>query len=46
MDKNAKIYWAYGKFKIVDDRTVRPKVMEEYQSISLQELLKVIQESK
>lgn len=46
MDRNAKIYWTYGKFKIVDDRTVRPKVMEEYQSISLQESLKVIQESK
>jgi len=25
MDRNAKIYWTYGKFKIVDDRTVRLK---------------------
>ncbi len=38
--------WAHGKFKIVDDRAIRPKVMEEHQNISLQELREVIQENK
>ncbi|WP_440947841.1 hypothetical protein ACSAZL_06220 [Methanosarcina sp. T3] len=38
--------WAHGKFKIVDDHAIRPKVMEGYRNISLQELREVIQESK
>ncbi|AKB19217.1 MULTISPECIES: hypothetical protein [unclassified Methanosarcina] len=38
--------WAHGKFEIVDDHAIRPKVMEEYQNISLRELREVIQESK
>lgn len=38
--------WVHGKFKVVGDRAIRPKLTEEYQNISLQELLKTIKESK
>jgi len=37
--------WMHGKFKIVNDQAIRPKLPKEHQSIPLQKLLTVIQES-
>ncbi|MCX9011100.1 MAG: hypothetical protein OIN66_08255 [Candidatus Methanoperedens sp.] len=40
------IGWMHGKFKITNDRAIRPKLPKEHQDLPLQEVLKRIQESK
>jgi hypothetical protein len=38
--------WMHGKFKIINDHAIRPKLPKEHQDLPLQEVLKKIQENK
>lgn len=38
--------WVHGKFKIINDHAIRPKLPQDQQDLPLQEVLKKIKESK
>ncbi|TFG74146.1 MAG: hypothetical protein E4H21_11350 [Thermodesulfobacteriales bacterium] len=38
--------WVHGKFTIINDQAIRPKLPQEHRNIPLQELIKSVNESK